>query len=69
MVAIGGNLPGRFSTVREGLEAAVAALSETGFEVVRRSRWWRSAAWPDGAGPSFLNGVALLKTALSPTKS
>lgn len=30
------------------------------------SRWWASAAWPDPSQPGFLNGVALVETALSP---
>jgi 2-amino-4-hydroxy-6-hydroxymethyldihydropteridine diphosphokinase len=34
--------------------------------VTRRSRWWRSAAWPDRAHPDYLNGVALVETSLPP---
>ena len=30
------------------------------------SRWWSSAAWPDASQPGFLNGVALVDTALAP---
>ena len=60
MVAVGGNLPGGFPTVREGLEAAVAALPSAGFEVFARSRWWTSEAWPDPAAPAYLNAVVLV---------
>ena len=31
-----------------------------------RSTWWASAAWPDPAGPDYLNGVAIVATDLSP---
>ena len=31
-----------------------------GFRVAARSRWWRTPAWPPGAGPEFVNGAALL---------
>lgn len=31
-----------------------------------RSGWWRSAAWPDPADPSFVNGVVQVRTDLAP---
>ena len=37
-------------------------------EVVKRSAWWRSAAWPDPAAPPYLNGVAVVRTALEPSE-
>lgn len=60
VVAVGGNLPGRFASVHEGLEAAIAALPSAGFDVLARSSWWRSSAWPDPDAPPFLNGVVLV---------
>jgi len=48
------------------LEAAVAGLEAAGVRVLRRSSWWRSAAWPDPAGPPYLNGVAIVETSLGP---
>src|SRR5205085_2743817 len=44
------------------LEVAVRALERDGLPVVRRSRWWRSSAWPNPAEPPFVNGVVLLNT-------
>lgn len=64
VIALGGNLPGAHASVRAALEAAVAELPKAGFEVLGRSRWWRSAAWPDPSDPPFLNGVVLARTAL-----
>ena len=67
VVALGSNLRGTFSTSRELLRAAMDALDDSGLKVVRASSWWRSKAWPQGSGPDFLNGVALVETSLSPS--
>ncbi len=37
--------------------------------MIRRSGWWRSAAWPNPADPAFLNGVAIVETGLEPTET
>jgi 2-amino-4-hydroxy-6-hydroxymethyldihydropteridine diphosphokinase len=66
VIALGGNLPGAHESVAEALEAAIAGLPAAGFEVLKVSRWWRSAAWPDASDPPYLNGVALARTALGP---
>ena len=66
ILALGGNLAGDYPSLQALLEAAVLALPSAGLRVVRRSRWWRSAAWPDPTAPAYLNGAALVETALSP---
>jgi 2-amino-4-hydroxy-6-hydroxymethyldihydropteridine diphosphokinase len=43
------------------LEAALARFPEVGLKILERSRWWRSAAWPDPNGPEYRNGVALVE--------
>ena len=48
------------------LESALARFPAFGLEVVKRTRWWGSKAWPEGAGPDFLNGVVLVRTAVGP---
>ncbi len=65
-MALGGNLPGPYTSREALLEAALKAFPEAGLEVVARSSWWASAAWPDPAGPEYLNGVAIVRTDLSP---
>jgi len=30
-------------------------------KVLKRSSWWRSAAWPDPNGPEYRNGVAIVE--------
>ncbi len=66
IVALGSNLSGHYPTHQALLEAALSRFGETGLRVARRSRWWRSAAWPETAHPDYLNGVALVETMLNP---
>jgi 2-amino-4-hydroxy-6-hydroxymethyldihydropteridine diphosphokinase len=66
VVALGSNLRGHYRSSRDLLEAASRRLHDVGLDVTRRSRWWRSAAWPDRAHPDYLNGVCLVETTRSP---
>lgn len=65
MVALGSNLRGQYRSSQALLEAALGRLPDVGLHLLKPSRWWRSAAWPEGAGPDYLNGVALVETPLS----
>ena len=62
IVALGCNDKGAWRDCREALEAALARFRAEGIDVLRRSSWWRSAAWPDPADPPFLNGVVIVRT-------
>ena len=66
IVALGCNDKGAWSDCREALEAALARFRAEGIDVVSRSSWWRSAAWPDPDDPPFLNGVVIVRTAHDP---
>jgi len=66
ILAVGGNLAGDYPSLEALLEAALSAFLRAGLTVVRRSGWWRSAAWPDPGAPAYLNGVAIVETELSP---
>jgi 2-amino-4-hydroxy-6-hydroxymethyldihydropteridine diphosphokinase len=66
ILAVGGNLAGDYPSLEALLEAALSAFLGAGLRVVRRSGWWRSAAWPDPGAPAYLNGVAIVETELSP---
>ena len=66
VVALGANVAGPDGTPAERLDQALACFSDHGLTLVKRSRWWRSAAWPDPADPPFVNGVALVERALDP---
>jgi 2-amino-4-hydroxy-6-hydroxymethyldihydropteridine diphosphokinase len=48
------------------LEAALARFPEVGLKILKRSSWWRSAAWPDPNGPEYRNGVALVEARGAP---
>jgi 2-amino-4-hydroxy-6-hydroxymethyldihydropteridine diphosphokinase len=67
LVALGANLPtARHGSPRENCEAALAAFTEAGIRVLKRSRWYRSAPVPPSGQPDFVNGVAAVETALAP---
>jgi 2-amino-4-hydroxy-6-hydroxymethyldihydropteridine diphosphokinase len=69
IVALGSNLPGPYTSREALLEAALTALPDVGLTLTTRSTWWTSAAWPDPAGPEYLNGVAIIATDLSPAET
>lgn len=66
VVALGSNLAGGYASSEALLEAALAAFPAAGLTVLARSGWWRSAAWPDPAGPEYRNGVALVAAPAGP---
>jgi len=68
IVALGSNLKGSFGSSEALLEAAVEQLAAAGLKISARSSWWRSAAWPDPAGPEYRNGVAIVETDLTPSE-
>lgn len=68
-MALGCNLPGAYTSREALLEAALAAMPGEGLELIAHSTWWTSAAWPDASGPEYLNGVAIVRTALSPSET
>lgn len=65
-VALGCNDKGVWRDCVEVLEAALARFRPEGIDVLARSSWWSSAAWPDPAVPPFVNGVARVRTELDP---
>jgi len=70
LVGIGANLDSqRAGPPRATCEAALAAMTEAGLAVVRRSRWYRSAPVPRSPQPWFVNGVAQVRTHLSPAEA
>lgn len=66
IVALGCNDKGVWSSCREALEAALARFRAEGIDVVARSSWWSSQAWPDPTDPPFLNGVVIVRTEHDP---
>ncbi len=66
IVALGCNDKGAWRDCREALEAALARFRAEGIDLLMRSSWWRSDAWPDPDDPPFLNGVVIVRTAHDP---
>ena len=62
VIAVGSNLAGDHPSIEFLLDAATASLAGIGANVVARSAWWRSAAWPDAGDPDYLNGVVIVET-------
>ena len=69
IVGLGGNLAAGEADLQRTLADALEALPDVGLQVLRRSRFWRSAAWPDPSKPPFMNAVALVETALDPART
>jgi 2-amino-4-hydroxy-6-hydroxymethyldihydropteridine diphosphokinase len=69
IVALGSNLRGVYESSLALLEEVVGRLPTAGFQIVKVSKWWRSAAWPNPTDPDYLNGVALVETALAPREA
>ena len=65
-MALGSNLAGDYASSEDLLEAALARFPEAGLRVLKRSGWWRSAAWPDPRAPDYRNGIALVEAELGP---
>lgn len=66
IVALGCNDKGVWGSCRDALEAALARFRFEGVDVLARSSWWASQAWPDPSDPPFLNGVVIVRTAHDP---
>ena len=66
LIALGSSLAGRFGSREALLEAALDDFPAARLRLVKRSAWWRSASWPDPEKPDYLNGLAVVETALSP---
>jgi len=62
VVALGSNVSGDYANCEALLEAVLARFPQAGLPVIARSRWWRSAAWPDPTGPEYRNGIAIVET-------
>jgi 2-amino-4-hydroxy-6-hydroxymethyldihydropteridine diphosphokinase len=69
LVGLGSSLAGKFGSREALLEASLDRFAAAGLKLVKRSTWWRSASWPDPTRPDYLNGLALVETALPPAET
>lgn len=67
LTALGSNLPSVENDLALTLERALDKLHQVpGVSVDRVSRWYRTPAWPEGSGPDYVNGAAVLQSAKPP---
>lgn len=67
LIALGGNLHGRWGAPERTLARAMRQLADSQtVHPVRLSRLWRSAPYGGLRQPAFVNAVALVRTSLSP---
>ena len=65
-IALGSNVAGRFAHPIEAVETAMQVIQDIEIKMVSRSRFYRSAAWPDPADPEFINAMMSVETSLAP---
>lgn len=65
---MGANLPSAAGPPAETLRRALEALAGEGLEVTATSALYRTPAFPDGAGPDFVNAAALCHGRLAPAE-
>ncbi|OYX45070.1 MAG: 2-amino-4-hydroxy-6-hydroxymethyldihydropteridine diphosphokinase [Rhodobacterales bacterium 32-67-9] len=66
VVALGGNQPSPEGNSAATLIAALCTISQEIGTIVSISRFFRTPAFPPGAGPDFVNAVALIATGPDP---
>jgi 2-amino-4-hydroxy-6-hydroxymethyldihydropteridine diphosphokinase len=65
-IALGANIPSTFGKPEQTLRAALAQMEGPGMNIVMRSSFYKTRAWPDPADPPFTNAVVQVKTPLPP---
>jgi 2-amino-4-hydroxy-6-hydroxymethyldihydropteridine diphosphokinase len=63
LIAIGANIPSPEGCPAQPIEAALRELSAGAGHVAAVSRFYRTPAFPPGAGPDFVNAAAALRIA------
>lgn len=61
LIAMGGNLPFETAGPEKSLSDALVQLCDEGAEILAVSRFFRTPAFPAGAGPNFVNAAAVLR--------
>ncbi len=66
IIAYGSNLPSTLDLTKGPVEVALELLSRESLRIVKKSRQFRTPAFPPGAGPDFVNGAVLCATQMLP---
>lgn len=65
LIALGGNLETIAGNPEATIRAAISAISQSGLEVVARSRLYRTPSFPDASDPEYVNACVEISTELS----
>ena len=65
LVALGANVTSPVGPPVETMRAGLAALASDSITVLAKSRLYATPCMPQGAGPDYVNAVALIQTSLS----
>ncbi len=68
LIALGANLPSTAGDPAVTLDHALTRLEELGVQIVSRSSFYETPAWPDPNDPPFVNAVAAVRTPLQPVE-
>ena len=69
LIALGSNLPHPiYGIPRQVCDRALSIMAASGFTIISRSRWYRSAPVPASEQPDFINGLVSIATVLDPPK-
>ena len=69
LISLGANVASPGRSLVEMLEIALESVVGTkGITLHRRSRWFRTPAFPPDSGPDFVNAAAALETSLDPER-
>jgi len=66
LIAMGANQPAGTMAPKNTLEHAIAMMGEFRLVVVAVSQWYKTPAFPPGAGPDFVNAAVRVETDLDP---
>lgn len=66
LVAVGSNVPFGHLSVAESVESAIEIFPHSVCAIRATSSFYRTAAFPAGSGPDFVNAALAVETSLSP---
>jgi 2-amino-4-hydroxy-6-hydroxymethyldihydropteridine diphosphokinase len=68
LLALGGNEKSASGPPEATISVALTSLASDSIRLVRVSRFYRSAAFPPGSGPDYVNAAAMVETPLDATE-
>ena len=66
ILAFGSNLPFKNNSTKENIESAYKTLSQFNIDILKKSFFYQSEAYPNKSDPLFCNSAISIETDLSP---